>query len=95
MRFDGTNWVNVGNAGFSEMDAYNTSLAFSPADGQPYVAFVDVAHGVGATVMKLVGNGWQNVGSLGFSSSNVNYISLAINSSGQPYVAYMDLGPFR
>ena len=40
MRFDGTGWVNVGNAGFSPYTANYTSLAFSPI-GQAYVAFQD------------------------------------------------------
>ena len=38
MKFDGTNWVNVGNAGFSAGEADYISLAFSPS-GQPYVAY--------------------------------------------------------
>ncbi len=37
--FNGTNWVNVGNAGFSAGEDDFISLAFNPADGLPYVAF--------------------------------------------------------
>jgi hypothetical protein len=51
MKFDGSNWVNVGNAGFSAGDAWYTSLAFSPT-GQPYVAYMDWANAQNATVMK-------------------------------------------
>ena len=43
MKFDGTNWVNVGNVGFSAGEADYTSLAFSPS-GQPYVAYEDYAN---------------------------------------------------
>jgi len=38
MRFDGNNWVNVGNPEFSEDSVCFTSLAFSQL-GEPYVAF--------------------------------------------------------
>ena len=33
---------------------------------------------------------WENVGNAGFSSGTADYISLFINSSGIPYVAYED-----
>ena len=51
MKFDGTNWVNVGKAGFSAGDIWYTSFAFSPS-GEPYVAFTDWVNSYKATVMK-------------------------------------------
>jgi hypothetical protein len=51
MKFDGTNWVNVGMAGFTGGNAFYTSLAFSPA-GKPYVAYMDYANSTKATVSK-------------------------------------------
>jgi hypothetical protein len=51
MKFDGTNWLNVGNAGFSTGVVTYTSLAFSPT-GQPYVVYADSANSKKATVMK-------------------------------------------
>jgi hypothetical protein len=51
MKFDGSNWVNVGNAGFSAGDAWYTSLAFNQS-GQPYVAYKDNWNIGKATVMK-------------------------------------------
>jgi hypothetical protein len=51
MKFDGTNWVNVGNAGFSAGIVENTSLALSPS-GQPFVAYTDNVNSGKATVMK-------------------------------------------
>jgi len=35
---------------------------------------------------------WQNVGQPGFSAGIINWTSLAVNPSGQPYVAYVDQG---
>ena len=35
---------------------------------------------------------WQNIGSAGFSVGDAHFISLALDGSGTPYVAYMDAG---
>jgi len=89
MMFDGTNWVNVGNVNFTAGGVSPPSLAFSPTDGEPYVGF-DQNHGV--TVMKFDGTSWVYVGNPDFSVwSDYFYVSLAFNSSGQPFVVYEDL----
>jgi hypothetical protein len=90
MRFDGTNWVNVGNAGFSAEAAGGKSLAFSRS-GEPYMAYNDDAFSGSATVMKFDGTSWINVGTEGFSEGMASYLSLAFSPYGQPYVAYQDL----
>ena len=51
MKFDGNNWLNVGNAGFSASWANFTSLAISTS-GVPYVAYSDNAYIGKASVMK-------------------------------------------
>jgi hypothetical protein len=89
MKFNGRNWVNVGKAGFSEGEAYFTSLAFDPS-GQPYVAYEDGANSFKATVMKFDGSSWVNVGNAGFSANVVSSPCLAVNMQGEPYVAYRD-----
>ena len=90
MKFNGTNWVYVGNAGFSEGETDLTSLAFNPS-GQPYVAYSDWANGYKATVMKFDGTNWVNVGNAGFSAGSTCCESLGFNpSNGDPYVAYRD-----
>ena len=90
MKFDGTNWVNVGNNNFSAGAVNYISLAFNPSDGQPYVAYQDQVNSNKATVMKFNGTTWVNVGNAGFSSGEADWTSLAFNSTGQPYVAYQD-----
>jgi hypothetical protein len=97
MKFNGTNWVNVGNAGFSAKgfdttSSFFISLAFSPTDDAPYVAYSDSAISYKATVMKFDGTNWVNVGNNGFSASEAFSINLAFSPSGQPYVAYQDWG---
>ena len=74
MKFDGTNWLIVGNAGFSpDMVAY-ISLAFSPA-GEPYVAYEDHANSEKASVIKFDGTNWINAGIAGFTAGAAYYIS--------------------
>jgi hypothetical protein len=90
MKFDGTNWVNVGNAGFSAGDVAHPKLAFSQA-GEPFVAYGDGANSGRATVMKFDGTTWLNVGNAGFSGGGeVWENSLAFSLSGEPYFAYKE-----
>jgi hypothetical protein len=92
MKFDGTNWVNAGNAGFSAAEADWTCLAFN-SSGVPYVAYNDNQfHPLGkVTVMRLSGNTWINVGDSGFSGGMGMFTSLAFSpTDGKPYVAYTD-----
>ncbi len=86
MKYDGTSWVNVGNAGFSQGVANYTSLAID--NGTPYVAYMDNANSK-ATVMKYDGTSWVNVGNAGFSQGGADSTSLVIDNS-TPYVAYID-----
>jgi len=51
MKYNGSNWVTVGSAGFSTGQAKFTSLAFD-GSGTPYVAYTDYGNGGNATVMK-------------------------------------------
>ena len=95
MEFNGTNWVNVGNAGFSAGTADWTSLAFSPKDNQPYVAYGDYGSPFNgnATVMKFNGTNWVNVGAEGFSANEAQFTCLAFSPyDSLPYVAYRMMG---
>ena len=47
-----SSWGDLGNAGFSNGETTNVSLALG-SDGTPYLAYRDVAHSNKATVMKL------------------------------------------
>ncbi len=89
MKFDGTSWIPVGQAGFSAQWSNGLSLAFS-SDGTPYVAYTDSANNYKATVMKFDGSSWIPVGQAGFSATGVYNISFAISPDNTPYVAYSD-----
>jgi hypothetical protein len=91
MKYNGSNWVIVGNPDFSLGGAGYLSLVFNPATGEPYVAYVDEGHSNKATVMKFDGNNWVNVGNAGFSAGEAHWTSLAFSpTNGQPFVAYED-----
>ena len=51
LKYDGSDWIYVGEDGFSSAEADYTRLAFNQ-DGQPYVAFEDYGNDGKATVMK-------------------------------------------
>jgi hypothetical protein len=54
--------------------------------------YKDAANGNKATVKKLLGGDyWDTVGTNGFTAGPVAYPSIAINSSGTPYVAYLEV----
>ncbi len=87
MKFNGSNWVLVGTAGFA--GAISTNLAFGP-DGAPYVVFSDGAEFGAATAMKFNGSNWVLVGTPGFSIVEATDLSLAFAPNGTPYVCYTD-----
>ncbi len=89
-RFDGTNWVTVGTAGFSGAAADFISLAIAP-NGTPYVAYKDDAQSFKATVMRFNGSAWTVVGTAGFSAGQACDESLAFAPDGTPYLAYRDV----
>ena len=95
-KFDGTNWVTVGNASF-------TVGTFSPStfireglviefDGNnvPYVAYTDAMNQSKLTVYKLNGTIWELVGAAGLSQGAGSYVSLDFTSTNIPYIAYAD-----
>lgn len=65
------------------------SLALSPLDGTPHVAYQDWGSSNRATVMALGSSGsWAPLGTAGFTSGAVLYTSLAFDQAGTPYLAF-------
>ena len=91
MKYNGTDWESVGSIEFSMMGADWVSLALSPLDSIPYVAFSDfMDYTKKVSVMKFDGIDWVYVGHQGISESISEYESLAFSPSGEPYVAFTD-----
>jgi hypothetical protein len=91
MRFNGSGWENVGSPGFSSGDVSETSLVLD-GTGTPYVAYTEASGTIRQTTVKRFnGSNWENIGTPGFSSGGAtNIISLALDWSGTPYIAYQD-----
>jgi hypothetical protein len=89
MRFNGTAWQAVGDP--FGWQAADISLALDVND-TPYVAFNSEDGGsdkcLAATVMRFDGTVWQAVGEP--VSEAGCYTSMALDSTGQPWVAYKD-----
>ncbi len=84
-------WNIAGNADFSSGTANFISLSFNAADAKPYVAYQDGANSGKATVKFLApDNAWTTIGTEGFSTGSASYTSLAISTTGTPYIAYAD-----
>jgi hypothetical protein len=93
VEWSGTSWSNVGSAAFTSNDAFYTTLAFSPTNSNAYVSYEDTTATDQAVVMEHTGagtSGWVTVGSPHFSAGGTTYNSLAFDTSGDPYVAYVD-----
>ena len=67
MKFDGNNWVNVGNAGFSTDRLYGY-VWLSVYLENPMLDILDYWNAGKATVMKFDGTNWVNVGNADFSA---------------------------
>jgi hypothetical protein len=85
----GGHWETVGDAGFSEGDIYDPSLAV--LDGTLYAGFTDYTYNAryGATVMKFntVSGSWEPVGRRGFTSDNV-FDTTLVSDGKKLYVVY-------
>lgn len=89
MKYEGNNWVNVGNRGFSAGEAIYLNAALDAHD-MPYVVYGDHANSGRASVMKYDGTSWSQVGSAGFSAGEVFYTDICFDNGGTAYVAFIE-----
>jgi len=93
-KFSGSSWTTLGIAGFSDGEALFPSLAVydNGSTHIPYVAYQDGATtpAAKATVSRFSGSSWATVGAAGFSTGTIDGTSLKIDSSGTPYLAFID-----
>lgn len=92
-KFDGTNWVSVGQDPITFSDhMYGADMALD-GNGVPYIAFVDQDLGEKVTVIKYTSssNSWGVVGSRAMSAESVignGTASLALDANNIPHVLY-------
>jgi hypothetical protein len=87
MKFDGSNWVNVGTSGISTGQTSWQSIIID--GGVPYVAYQDGSQSNKVTVQTYDGSNWTTVGSAGFSSGHSQHVSLMMDN-GALYAGYSD-----
>ncbi len=90
MDFNGSSWVTVGTANFLGTTTWAGYDVLYVYNGTPYLAFSDGTKSYKASVMSFTSNTWSYVGSGGFSAGQFDCLSMYLDSSGQPYVAYSD-----
>jgi hypothetical protein len=102
MRFDGTNWVQLGGSASGpdrpavESEGWRQwlSLCFDSQD-QPYVAYELFDYALEAAVRRFDGSEWQLVGAHGFTPDAADYLSLAIDRFDVPHVVFVDASQGR
>jgi len=88
MKFDGTDWVYIGNPGFSAGKAENTDI--QTINDSVYVSFNDFSVNEKLSVMKYNGITWSYLGAQGFSDDDAIKPNMEIYN-GAPYVAFQDM----
>ena len=92
-KFDGTNWVTVGVKHLTGRTAFTPSMAMDTATTTPYIVCQDDgAHSNKALVEKFNGSNWVVVGAASFSLGRIFNPTIAVSSTGNPYVIYGDEG---
>jgi hypothetical protein len=89
LKFSSNAWSPLGKAGFSTSSVSRICLKLS-GSGIPFVAFIEEIDGVKQiTVMRFNGIAWDRVGSP-VPVTSADYLTLAVDESGTPYVGYTD-----
>lgn len=89
IKFNGTDWVEVGNIDATTLTSDRFAFVFGP-DDKPYLALRDIIRSNRLTVLKYDGQNWINWGSTAISTSGIGNVSLAFDPDGTPYVAFPD-----
>jgi len=85
-KFDGSNWVAVGDTNFSSSTSNWNAIAIN-SHGIPYISFSDAATGQRTEVRKLNGTSWSSIGA-NLSPSQAWWNTLAFTSTDTPYLMY-------
>lgn len=89
MKFDGTNWVQVGPVNLTRAFWIDLELA----NDVPYIGYQDLVNG-GASVQKYEGGSWSYVGSSAFTPTSA-YTENLVFDGGNAYIVFTDAFPDR
>lgn len=96
VRWSGSDWQQYGGEG--PRGLFSLGLAIGPT-GTPMVAYSNLSYGGRTTVQNWNGGSWVVLGELGFSvegaTTEANKVSLALDPSGKPVVAYSDAAHYN
>lgn len=84
-------WARVGRKEEAQVDISEFAFALGPA-GEPYLAFKDGRFEFRSTVLRYdkTGDAWSAVGDSGFTDAESNFLTLAVDRAGTPYLGYYD-----
>jgi len=95
VKFNGTDWVLVGQRGFSaslsgsiHSNVYGIPSLAVDGNGTPYVAYTETENANKMTVAKFDGANWVTVGGPGFSVAIGDYSQIVFDAGGAPYIAW-------
>ncbi|MDP5091975.1 MAG: tandem-95 repeat protein, partial [Polaribacter sp.] len=89
MKFNGTNWVTVGNVGSTNETQLFQNIVIDN-NNILYLAYSDVANSGKTSVKKFDGVNWITVGNTGFSIGNSINLTLAVTTHNKLYLSYID-----
>lgn len=88
MRYTNGNWAVVGSENFAV--GVNKPNIKIDSSGIPYVLYDDPKNSQKDSVMRYVNGNWSVLGDPNFTAQRAIYLSMAIDSNGNIYVAYND-----
>ena|GEM_PF-3122343 len=95
-KWNGSDWQQYGGEGPEGL--FSLGMAIGPT-GAPIIAYTNLSYGGRTTVQRWSGDAWEVLGDLGFSVDSTiaeaNKVSLAIDLTGYPVVAYSDGADFN
>jgi len=94
MKFDGSNWVTVGQSMFESSNAtfgsYYNDIAID-GTGTPWFSSQTDNSFERASVYKYTSGEWNTVGYPRFSKAHIQFPSFALNKNNTPYLLYQDV----
>jgi hypothetical protein len=89
MTYDGTDWVYVGDPGFTATNCGNVAIAMG-SFGQPYLCYSMAFNEMSLSVYVFDGTSWQTLGNPYFSPPTFGVLSFGLSPTNQPYVLFDD-----